>query len=300
MSRVLCPHRLDVIDPRWPLDARMNSTRLHHLVVNYVEYSAPVLVEPGETGSFSVVQAHLRGQGTVSSGQDQVLATRDRIVVSSSREPLRMSLTADSCLVLLRIDSSAVETVLTGFLGEDLRQPVRFELGMHVAYGAPRSWYRSLLDCVARVDKRDAVLVSPVRIDRFEQAMIFQLLAVQHNNYSSVIDEPVKPASARLVRSAVELIETGSGVPPTEIAVARDLGVGLRHLRAAFKHHRGATLADHLLGVRLQRARRDLLTADPRDVTLNEVTQRWGFDVHSFVPWYQAAFGETPDLTLRQ
>jgi transcriptional regulator GlxA family with amidase domain len=75
---------------------------------------------------------------------------------------------------------------------------------------------------------------------------------------------------------------------------------GPRALQMAFRHAAGTTPWTYVRSVRLERARQDLLAADPRQETVLAVAVRWGFTNRSrFSSQYRDVYGESPGVTLR-
>ncbi|WP_027932847.1 AraC family transcriptional regulator [Amycolatopsis thermoflava] len=301
MSRVLCEHYLDVLDPTAQLDARMNSTRLSEVLLNYVEYGAPVLVDPGRTRDFFVVQAHLRGSGVVRSGREQIAASSKRIVVSSPEEALRMSLTRDTELVLVKIGTGPVERILRDLLGAEPDRPIRFELGMDVVGGAPRYWYRTLIQEIGSLGKHGQWTASPWSA-QFEEWLVTKLLVLQYNNYSERLSRiAAHPAPARLVTRATELVRADPQAEWTSCSVAAALGVEPGRLESGFQRYRGLPVTDFLFRERLRAVYHLLQDGHPGEIRLSDVARCWGFrDQYRFASKYTATFGETPDQTLRR
>ena len=115
--------------------------------------------------------------------------------------------------------------------------------------------------------------------------------------------EPARPggADASAVRRAVAFVDEHAAEPIglTEIAAAARLGT--RTVQEAFRRHLDQSPMAYLRQVRLERARRDLLAADPATgTTVAEVASRWGFAHHGrFAALYQSRYGSSPSQTLR-
>ena len=87
----------------------------------------------------------------------------------------------------------------------------------------------------------------------------------------------------------------------TLLASPAAANVTIRAVQIAFRRHYGTTPAGYLRRVRLERARQDLLAADPARESVTAVAHRWGFaSPGQFTAAYQQAYGVTPDQTLRQ
>ena len=108
-------------------------------------------------------------------------------------------------------------------------------------------------------------------------------------------------ASTATLRRALAFIDEHAARDISVADVAAAAHVTIRAVQIAFRRHYGTTPAGYLRRVRLDRARRDLLAADPARESVTAVAYRWGFaSPGQFTPAYQQAYGVTPDQTLRQ
>lgn len=105
--------------------------------------------------------------------------------------------------------------------------------------------------------------------------------------------QPVRRAVAYLEEHAMDAITV-----PDVAAAAR---VSVRSLQAMFRRHLGVSPVEHLHAIRLESARRDLLTADALDGRLiGAVAERWGFaNSGRFARLYSERFRERPSDTIR-
>ncbi|MDU9394017.1 helix-turn-helix domain-containing protein [Pseudomonas sp. zfem002] len=78
-------------------------------------------------------------------------------------------------------------------------------------------------------------------------------------------------------------------------------GVSVRHLQQSFVRYADMPPTVWLRNRRLNAARRDLLAADPAQVTVAEVAMRWSFwHLGRFSQAYHGLFGEYPKATLKR
>lgn len=111
-------------------------------------------------------------------------------------------------------------------------------------------------------------------------------------------DELLVPRNARL-RAAVEYMHTHAELPITPTMIAEHAGLGLRGLQVAFSRQLGTTPTEYLRGIRLDRARVDLLNLGPGETTVAQIATRWGFaHLGRFSASYGERFGEKPSATL--
>ncbi|TNM70467.1 helix-turn-helix transcriptional regulator [Streptomyces sp. NP160] len=104
-----------------------------------------------------------------------------------------------------------------------------------------------------------------------------------------------------VVRRAVAHLEAHADQPLTVSDIARAAGVGPRALQLAFARHLGTTPTALLRRVRLERAHRELQTAQATaGDTVAAVARRWGWASASrFSAAYQRSYGVPPSRTLR-
>jgi AraC-like DNA-binding protein len=102
-----------------------------------------------------------------------------------------------------------------------------------------------------------------------------------------------------LVEQAENLALADVDEPLHISALCRTLAVSARTLRKAFHRVRGLPPCRHLRMIRLSRARRALLSADYRLITVTEIATDFGFvELGRFSVEYRKVFGESPSQTL--
>jgi AraC-like DNA-binding protein len=119
-------------------------------------------------------------------------------------------------------------------------------------------------------------------------------------------DAPAGPAGTRrpesspaTLRRAVAFIDEHAGQDLTAADIAAASFVTVRAVQLAFRRYMGTTPREYLRQVRLERAHRDLVAADPARDSVTAVAYRWGFASPSrFASYYHRAYGITPSHTL--
>lgn len=102
------------------------------------------------------------------------------------------------------------------------------------------------------------------------------------------------------LRRAIAYIESHPDQPLTAADIARAAYVSVRAVQIAFRRQLDTTPMAYLRRVRLDRAHRDLVAADPAQETVTAVAARWGYAQPSrFAADYRAAYGHHPHQTLR-
>lgn len=301
VGRVFTPHRLDLLGRSVELNARMNTRRIDRISANYITYGGDVVIEPGELGSFFVVQVPLTGHSLIRYGNEELLSTPDMASVISPTIPLTQRWSADCAQLILRLERSALEAHLRHMIGTSLPHPVQFELGMDVSSGAGRSWISVFRLLVEELDRHDYSMLNKQAVaSEYEDWLMTGLLMSQPHNYTALLDDTSRtPVPHRAVTIARELIESHPEWRHTVTSLAREARVGVRSLQLGFKQHLGTTPRAYLTHLRMQRAHEELLAAQRDTTTVNSVVARWGLGHPGrFARAYYARYGELPSETL--
>ena len=108
-------------------------------------------------------------------------------------------------------------------------------------------------------------------------------------------------ASTATLRRAIAFIDEHAAQDISLADVAAAAHVTIRAVQIAFRRHYDITPAGYLRRIRLERARQELLAADPARESVTAVAYRWRFvSPGQFSAAYRQAYGVTPDQTLRQ
>lgn len=111
--------------------------------------------------------------------------------------------------------------------------------------------------------------------------------------------DPARVQSA-VLRRAITFINENAHREITLSDIAAAVNVTPRSVQYAFRRHLGMTPLEYLRRVRLDRAHRELQTADPRRDTVMAIAGRWGFShAGRFSSVYKRTFGTAPSETLR-
>jgi AraC-like DNA-binding protein len=180
-------------------------------------------------------------------------------------------------------------------------RPVRFTGFEPVSPQAAAQWHATY----AYV--RDTVLTSPEAAGQpLVAASVTRLLAATalavfpNNALTDPTTADRHDASPPALRRAVAFIEENAHTDITVADIAAAAFVTIRAVQLAFQRHRDTTPTQYLRQVRLARAHRDLIAADPDSRTVTAVAYRWGFHSPSrFAAAYRYAYGINPGRTLR-
>lgn len=121
---------------------------------------------------------------------------------------------------------------------------------------------------------------------------------------SNILTEPTAidrhDASGATARRAAAYIEEHAHEDISSADIAAAACVTIRAVQLAFRRHLGTSPMGYLRRVRLDRAHRELMDADPGLESVTTVAYRWGFGNPSrFAAYYREAYGVPPSQTLQ-
>ena len=104
----------------------------------------------------------------------------------------------------------------------------------------------------------------------------------------------------RMLRRAVDFIRDNAQYDITIRDIAAAADVTPRAIQYAFREHMSITPLEYLRRIRLERAHRELKSADPAYDTVTSIAGRCGFSHPGrFSSAYKQVFGTEPSRTLR-
>ncbi|WP_216652502.1 helix-turn-helix domain-containing protein [Nocardioides sp. zg-1308] len=270
VSAHFCPHVLEPTGRDGHLDMVHNAAAIGPSVrLNYLTYGSAMRITPGTFDHFFLVKVPLAGSARVRVGDRVVHSTRSHASIGSPTEPVDMMWSEGCEQLLIYLRRSAVEDVARG---DGDAAPVVFDPTMDLEAPAARSWLRLVHLAVDDMEAGGALFGSPLAAVHFEQTLISGLLALQPSSAQEV-ERPTRPCPP-VVRAVVDLIEDQPEHAWTIAELARHAGVSPRTLQEAFQRELGMSPLERLRRTRLERARRDLVSADPARTSVTDVAAR--------------------------
>ncbi|BBX06124.1 helix-turn-helix transcriptional regulator [Mycolicibacterium aichiense] len=287
--------RVDGLDPRHPI--RIARLEIGHASVTEAEFPGALHFETDGWPCYLVTEVKA---GTVQIGAsaraercasgDVVLAVRPGRPCSANTEDAEVSLTALSPEALQRI---------TGDQATDDSPGVRFTSNRPRSDVAAAQW-ETTVDYVTStltsvLCPEDATLV----VGGAVSLLASTLLHVFPNTFADAKHVEHPHVCAPLVRQAIDFIQANCARDISMADIAAAINVTPRAVQYMFRRHLDTTPMAYLRRVRLDRAHRDLLAADPAHDTVSAIATRWGF-AHTgrFSQVYRAEYGESPSVTL--
>lgn len=201
---------------------------------------------------------------------------------------------------LVRLDLAEVERIARSAAGDPAFRLVRTGT-------APRSAERARHWCAVVAGFERIVADAP---ESFDSPLVaegaFHLLATAFLNafdtsWVAAAERGVeRHAASAVVRCALEFMHAHAAEPITVQQIADAAFISTRGLHYAVTRELGRAPREVLRGIRLERARHELVASDG-GTTVAGTARRWGFANPSrFAEAYRRAFGESPAETLRR
>jgi AraC-like DNA-binding protein len=228
-------------------------------------------------------------------------ATNRGVIITSGPERILRFGQETENRVLLASRASVAECCAR-LLGQDIPGFIAFDVDADLETPAGRSWLRLLSHAEAELSDPDALIChSPVAWRQFEQHILTGLLLTHRHEYSDALHAPQAAAMPFYVKRAEAYIEAHYAEPLSLAQIAAHAGVSARSLQNGFQSFRNITPMAYLRAMRLQRAHRALLAADPATATVTQIALSCGFaHLGEFGTAYRRVFGLTPSQTLHK
>jgi len=303
VGRAFKPHKMSLVAPSRELNAALLSMRIGGLQIFYLQYGAEVTVDPGELGSFTLVQMPVAGAACYTCGTQQVLGGSDIAAVLSPQEPTRMRFSPDLAQIIVRIEQQALERACVDHIELLPKQGLRFHPAMELAGSAGQAWRSALAYVLEGSLAFPELLARPSHAERCERLLIDTLLLTQPSTCSEhLIDLPgrrtVRPG---YVKRAEDYMRAHLADVASVEEIARVVGVSPRALFYAFRQTYDQPPMSYLRELRLKAVHAELKSGDPATTRLTDVAMRWGFAHYGhFASHYRRRFGVRPQDTLNE
>lgn len=298
VAEKFCDHRLNIETDASQFDACHHRAEGHAVSLNYIRYGANVRIEPGELGSFYLVQIPLAGVAEIDNRGGHVLTRASRGSVLNPHHDTKMRWHEGCAQLLMQIDATTLSQEAERLLGTHVKGPITFETLVDENRPATADWVRKLKTCFDLTEK-DAIFDGEAGGTQFrvERELIADFLRSQPSNISArLASAPSTIANAHL-RRAVQFIHANLSKTITIGDIAEASGTTPRSLQLYFQSEFGLSPMRYLKQQRLLLARRLILQSEDNR-TLGEIIYEAGFSHFGrFSSEYRDLFGEPPSQT---
>jgi AraC-like DNA-binding protein len=296
VTRVYCPHRVEVAGRARGIDALLKVTHSTFQPLVGLSYSVPVKIETQNMSRLFLMMHCARGAAsTIQEHRTAEWKTGQTMPLSANFDT---QLWFDSTFIQksVRLDMERLQAQCARWLGHPLEERLRFELHPF-SDEFEQIWQRTLAYGWSS-EQGGLPLVGAAKA-ALDEYLLTLLLHHHPHNYSEELAQSVPTPVPGVVRRAERFIIDNAGASITVSDIADHLGISLRSLQAGFRQWRETTPSAFLRRVRLQLVRDELLSGKEANVTA--VALRRGFShLGRFSAQYRSIFGEDPSLTLRR
>lgn len=208
---------------------------------------------------------------------------------------------ADSRMLGVKIDRSAVDDALGDALGRALKSQVDFTPITPIDAAPTRSWVNMLMLFAEQFSQPNSLLHQPLVAGPYIDSLVRGFLLAINHPHREAVSTGVGQAPPRTIRAAIDIIEDEAHLPTTVSSLAARSHVSVRSLQEGFRSYLGMSPMAYLREVRLRRAHQTLRESDPSEVTVSSVAYRWGFtNLGRFAAAHANRYGEAPSVTLHR
>ena len=157
---------------------------------------------------------------------------------------------------------------------------------------------RSFLRCTTALEVASKIPRSGGLREEVGEGLASEILLILANGQVRSHSLPLSPKQSACLESAMRVIEGCGAVGLSVQQLCRETGVSERTLQYAFQGRFKLGPKAFLQAWRLNRVRRDLSVASPRQLTISDVANRYGFwHLGQFAADYRRQYGELPSET---
>jgi len=300
VAKIYAPHELAYASQAGSqLDTSMSHFPIGGISLNRLRYGTRVNIEVECLDNFLLVMMPITGSVQIRCGDQNICSSPRLASVISPTLPMRETIEADCDQIMVRIERELLERTCAQHLGQELQQPLCFNLGLDMSASA--GWASLMSYLIAEVDHGASFLQIPLLRTQMEQLVVTTLLLGQNHNYREELSQPAKAIVPSHVKRVEEYISAHADQPLTVAALAAYAKVSTSSLYAGFRDFRNSSPMAYLKNVRLQRVNQELRNADQSSGTVAQIALRWGFrHLGHFALDYKKMFGELPSETLRK
>ena len=286
--------RINGLDPDHPI--QMSQMVIGDASVTTAELPRTLEFEVAQSSCYLVTRVMAGSMQVGSTARAERCGTGDVVLAVRPGRPC-WAQTVDAELALAALRPEALRTI-TGDPQSDGAPAVRFTSGRPRSAAAAVQWQTTVDYVTATLRGMPNPDHAPLIVGGAIRLLASTLLHVFPNTYAD--NEVQQPqVSAPVLRNAIDFIGANCARDITMTDIAGAINITPRAVQYMFRRHLDMTPMAYLRRVRLERAHRDLLAADPSSDTVAAIATRWGF-AHTgrFSQVYRAEFGESPSVTL--
>ncbi len=295
VSEKFCAHSLIPGTTYRDFDTCHNHAAGLTLSLNYLRYGCDIAINPGELGSFYLIQVPIAGSALVMNGTRQVEATSQTATVLNATRATKMTWNRGCEKLLLQIDRDALHQTAEELTGQLLSQAVVFDPQVDLRAPRMRRWLSKLRSAATVAQNGGAFGTKTHRHQALlEEELISEFLIAHKSSISHMLEENQGLPGVGALSKARSFIADNLVEPITVAEISKAAGCGVRSLQLGFQTQYGCSPMHYLRHQRLDLAHH-LLQTMPPDTLVSTVAYDVGFThLGRFAAAYRQAFGQSP------
>jgi AraC-like DNA-binding protein len=297
VTRVYCPHTVEVVGRPRGIDAVLNVTRSTFQPLVKLSYSTPVKIDAQNMSRLFLMMHCARGAASTTQEHRTAEWKTGQTIPFSANFDTKLWFDPAFVQKSVRLDMERLEAQCARWLGHPLEEPLRFEL-RPFSDELEQIWQRTL--AYGWSSEECGLPLAGAARAALDEYLLTLLLHHHSHNYSEELAQSVPTPVPGVVRRAERFIIDNADAQITISDVADHLGISLRSLQAGFRQWRETTPTAYLRRVRLQFVHDELLRSG-KEANVTAVALQHGFShLGRFSAQYRAIFREDPSVTLRR
>ena len=298
VSQKFCAHKLEPGSTHRSFDTLHNHAPGISVSLNYLRYGCDIAIDPGELGSFYLVQVPIAGTALIRNGNQWVDASPHTASVLNPTRATQMQWSGGCEKFLLQIDREALRRTAESMTGQSLDHAVVFDPQIDLRTAAMKGWTARLRTAIMLAETALAFGKNFHRHQLLlEEELISGFLTAQRSSISHMLEDAQAAPSAGALRRAHSFICERIGEPITIREVSKAAGCSARSLQIGFQQHFGCSPMRYLKRQRLNYAHH-LLQTQPADTLISSIAYDAGFShLGRFAEEYRSKFGQSPSQT---
>lgn len=296
------PHRVEPKAEAGQFAMQLQASNFSNFTIGLLQYASPVEIRSMHPRpDFYQVNFPLTGRVRMSDGQLQHVLTNKLAIIQDWTTPTILTGWHEPAQILgLRIPRALVEHTATLMHDECPDDVVYFEPKLNLTSPPGLEW-KSLVTTLAGVNvENQSALANPLVAAPLIDTIVRILISTQQTVGAEASAARSTATGPRTVQRAIEFMHASAHRPLSITEIAAATSTSTRSLQLGFERYAEAPPMTVLRQIRLQGARKMLLTTT-RDTPIREVAAAWGFsNPGRFAVQFAKYFGTPPSQIPRQ
>ncbi|MFC8177238.1 MULTISPECIES: AraC family transcriptional regulator [Nocardiaceae] len=285
------PHEMHPLTAGAEAAAAVGSADLGTCRITHIQLGAEVSVSSDHPGAYGI-NIPVSGSMTSSTNGVEVISGVGQATACPPDALTVIPQWETSCRIVgFKIDEAYLHTEMERILDRPA-SPVPLQLDLTAAGG--QSWLRLVRSVYEQVREDDALLHNDLMRRQLAGVLTTGFVLATVDDVSTG-RSGTRPRIVRRVVSAIDDDPARAWTPGEMCAIA---GVSVRRLQQGFREYVGMTPFEYLNSVRLERARAELLAAQPPTTVLDVASSCGITHTGRFAAAYRRRYGELPSTTL--